>query len=192
LRFLVASRLKKAKLLAALRAKKAKAKAKLHERAKKVALLVAARLKKAKLLIALRAKKVKLRERAKEAKLIAANRAKEAEHKAVIAAEKVREHRTPAESNRLNWLSRREYKHIRQYTRALLLFTLDTPDEDGRPLGLDYGEIMKLTLKKFPIVTYPGPHRGLPTKISYKELGKISCDLNQDGLKLPFRHRAKK
>jgi hypothetical protein len=87
-------------------------------------------------------------------------------------------------------LSHRDYENIRQYARALLLFVCE--QKDGHSFGLDYGMILRLVLKKFPVVTYPGPHRGRPTKISLKELGKIACDLNRDAVKLPFRHRARK
>ena len=53
------------------------------------------------------------------------------------------------------------------------------------------GEIHALILRKFPIVKTSGPHKGKPTKMSFKELQAITGELNRNGVKLPFRPRRK-
>ena len=89
-------------------------------------------------------------------------------------------------STRLETLKRgKKFKTIRDFARALLLH-ICIRDADDRPIGFDYGEVMRLLKRRFPIVTYPGPHRGKPFNMSYKELGKLACELNRD-YQLPFR-----
>ena len=53
------------------------------------------------------------------------------------------------------------------------------------------GDIHDAILRKFPKVTNNGPHRGKPTKMPIKELHEIACELNRNGVKLPFRPRRK-
>jgi hypothetical protein len=83
-----------------------------------------------------------------------------------------------------------KYKTIREYAIALL--TLVHHRRDGRAYGYDYGSIRESILQKFPTVKNNGPHQGRPTKMSFKDLIEIGCELNRDGVKLPFRPRRKK
>lgn len=87
-------------------------------------------------------------------------------------------------------VQRRSYSTIRQYAEALVQ-CVQFSDDDGRDIGYDYGYIRKAVLKKFPVVTCNGPHRGRPTKMSYKELQGFVYDLNRRGVRLPFRPRRK-
>ena len=56
----------------------------------------------------------------------------------------------------------RKFATIRECAIALLLVE-HRIDLDGRKVGLDYRRIQKLVKKKFPVVTYNGPHKGQPT-----------------------------
>jgi len=82
----------------------------------------------------------------------------------------------------------RKHSSIQEYAITLLQLVYDT-DEDGRDIGYDYGIIRTAILRKFPTVSSSGPHRGRPTKIPFKELWEISCELNRNDVKLPFRPR---
>jgi hypothetical protein len=87
-----------------------------------------------------------------------------------------------------HWASRGKYKTIQEYAQKLIQL-VHFRDEDGRDIGYDYGLIHAAILRKFPIVKSTGPHKGKPTKMPYKELWEISCELNRNGVKLPFRPR---
>jgi hypothetical protein len=82
----------------------------------------------------------------------------------------------------------RKYATIRQYAMALLLVEAGH-DDDGRRVGLDYITIYELIKKKFPIVTYSGPHKGQPMRMTYKQLRWIATEMNRDGVVLPVRPR---
>jgi hypothetical protein len=64
-------------------------------------------------------------------------------------------------------------------------------DAEGRGIGYDYTYIRDAILRRFPTVKIGGPHRGKPTKMSYKELQKVTGEFNRQGVKLPFRPRRK-
>jgi hypothetical protein len=83
-----------------------------------------------------------------------------------------------------------KYKTIREYAIALMMLVHHR--RDGRAYGYDYGNIRECILKKFPTVKNTGPHHGRPTKMSFKDLIEIGCELNRDGVKLPFRPRRRK
>lgn len=82
------------------------------------------------------------------------------------------------------------YSMIREYAEKLICL-VRYRDPDGRDIGYDYEYIRALILRRFPIVTRNGPHKGKPTKMPYKELQEFSCELNRRGVKLPFRPRRK-
>lgn len=83
---------------------------------------------------------------------------------------------------------KRKYKAIRALAEALIKL-VHHKDADGRDIGYDYGSIHATILRKFPTVRSYGPHRGQPTKMPIKELHEIACELNRNGVKLPFRPR---
>lgn len=62
-------------------------------------------------------------------------------------------------------------------------------DGDGREIGFDYEYIRDAILRRFPKVKVGGPHKGQPTKMPYKELQKVTGELNRRSVKLPFRPR---
>ena len=64
-------------------------------------------------------------------------------------------------------------------------------DADGREIGFDYEYIRDAILRRFPKVKVGGPHKGRATKMPYKELQKMTGELNRQGVKLPFRPRRK-
>ena len=84
----------------------------------------------------------------------------------------------------------RKYTTIREFATVLIQLVRHR-DVDGRDIGFDYGDIHDSILRKFPKVTNNGPHRGNPTKMPIKELHEIACELNRNGVKLPFRPRRK-
>jgi hypothetical protein len=83
-----------------------------------------------------------------------------------------------------------KYNTIRDFAIELIKFVRST-DEDNRDIGLDYGYVRDAIIRKFPTVRSSGPHRGRPTKMPIKELHEIACELNRNGVKLPFRPRRK-
>ena len=87
------------------------------------------------------------------------------------------------------WSSSR-YKSIRDFTIALML-RVDRV-ENGRNIGFDYEHILKSIHRRFPLVTYKGPHMGRPSKMSYDELWEITRYLNFEGVVLPVRPRRQK
>lgn len=64
-------------------------------------------------------------------------------------------------------------------------------DEDHREIGYDYEYIRDAILRRYPQVRVGGPHKGRATKMPYKELQKVTGELNREGVKLPFRPRRK-
>jgi hypothetical protein len=64
-------------------------------------------------------------------------------------------------------------------------------DGDGREIGFDYEYIRAAILRRFPKVKVGGPHKGHTTKMPYKELQKVTGELNRKKVKLPFRPRRK-
>lgn len=85
-------------------------------------------------------------------------------------------------------VSHRRFKTIREYAAALLLVERMV-DADGRKIGLDYVTIYEHIKKKFPVVTYSGPHKGRPMRMTYKQLRWIATELNREGVVLPVRPR---
>lgn len=85
------------------------------------------------------------------------------------------------------------YKTIKQYVHALLLLSVSV-DEDGRRVGLGYIEILKRILRRFPTVTYKGPHFGHPTQMTVEELRRLACAMQRDDptARLPVRPRPRK
>ncbi len=96
------------------------------------------------------------------------------------------------EKFRAKWHSvmHRRYFTIREYAEALIRLVRFI-DGDGRPIGFDYEYIRNAVLRKFPVVPCNGPHKGRPTKMPYKELQEFACELNRQGVRLPFRPRRK-
>ena len=82
----------------------------------------------------------------------------------------------------------RKYSTIREFATELIKLVRHK-DADGRAIGFDYAEIHDAILRKFPTVRINGPHRGHPTKMPIKELHEIACELNRQGVILPFRPR---
>ena len=74
---------------------------------------------------------------------------------------------------------------------AAMVQLVHTRDADGRDIGFDYEYIREAILRRFPKVKVGGPHKGCATKMPYKELQKITGELNRKGVKLPFRPRRK-
>ena len=85
---------------------------------------------------------------------------------------------------------RRGYVTIHDFAIALICL-VHHKDADGREIGYDYGWIHQHIMQKFPHVTSSGPHKGKPTKMPFKELQKVTGELNRKGVKLPFRPRRK-
>ena len=82
------------------------------------------------------------------------------------------------------------YASIKEFATKLIQL-VHHRDPDGRDIGFDYGDIHATILRKFPTVESKGPHSGRPTKMPIKELHEIACELNRNGVKLPFRPRRK-
>lgn len=98
--------------------------------------------------------------------------------------------RRPPSLVRREALRGRVFYSIREYAEALIQL-VNYKDPDGRAIGFDYGYIRKAVLKKFPVVFCNGPHKGRPTKMPFKELQEFACELNRQGVRLPFRPRRK-
>jgi hypothetical protein len=97
---------------------------------------------------------------------------------------------TPALKEEWRRVRDRRYVTIRSYAEALIQLVRYV-DADGRRIGADYGLIRKLVLRRFPTVRRNGPHKGRPTKMPFKELQEFACELNRQGVRLPFRPRRK-
>jgi len=91
----------------------------------------------------------------------------------------------------LRSVAQRKFATIRECAIALLLVE-HTVDDDGRKVGLDYDVIREFIKKKFPVITYNGPHKGKPMRMSFKKLRWIATELNREGARLPVRPRVKK
>lgn len=93
---------------------------------------------------------------------------------------------------RTRWKSAlgKNYFTIREYAEALIQL-VHRHDDDKRDIGFDYEYIRDAILRKFPVVPRNGPHKGKPTKMPYKELQEFACELNRQGVRLPFRPRRK-
>ena len=98
--------------------------------------------------------------------------------------------RDPVLHSRWRSVRNKSYVTIRAFAEALIQLVREY-DQDGRGIGFDYETIRAEILRRFPIITRNGPHRGKRTKMPYKELQELSCDLNRRGVKLPFRPRRK-
>jgi hypothetical protein len=85
----------------------------------------------------------------------------------------------------------RQYDTIHEFA-ATMVQLVHYRDPDGRDIGFDYEYIRNAIIARFPIVTVRGPHKGQPTKMPYKELQKITGELNRKGIRLPFRPRRRK
>lgn len=96
----------------------------------------------------------------------------------------------PALRKRWLYTVRNKYLTIRQYAETLITLVHEH-DSDGREIGFDYEYIRNSILQKFPVVLRNGPHKGKPTKMPYKELQEFACELNRQGVRLPFRPRRK-
>jgi|SRR6185312_8496510 len=87
-----------------------------------------------------------------------------------------------------NRVMHRTYPNIRKFAEQLIQLP-HHDDKDGRVIGDDYGVIRRHILRKYPKVLNDGPHKGQPTQMPIKELQAIACELNRNGVKLPFRPR---
>lgn len=85
---------------------------------------------------------------------------------------------------------RRHYPTIHEFAEALVRL-VHYRDADKREIGFDYEYIRGAILRRFPKVKIGGPHKGRETKMPYKELQKVTGELNRKGVKLPFRPRRK-
>ena len=92
---------------------------------------------------------------------------------------------------------KRRYKSMLAYAIDLLL-RVDHVDEHGREIGFDYEQIRRQILRKFPVVTHNGPHKGKPSKMPLGRghgshgsnggsLWDIARILNREGVRLPAR-----
>lgn len=93
--------------------------------------------------------------------------------------------------NATGWMTsriHRKYATIREYAEMLIKL-VHYHDDDGREIGYDYRYIRETILRKFPTVGRNGPYKGRPTKMPYKELQEFACELNRQGVRLPFRPR---
>ncbi len=66
---------------------------------------------------------------------------------------------------------------IKSYAQDLLLVTVL---DDGRNVGLSYLEIIRKIKRNLRVVTYGGPHRGQPIRLTVKELQKIAYAMRRD------------
>ena len=74
---------------------------------------------------------------------------------------------------------------IKQFAISLLLFRAD------RNTGYSYLQILSKIKRRFPVITYKGPHKGKPIKMVVGDLRKIASRINQDdpAVRLPLRPR---
>ena len=87
----------------------------------------------------------------------------------------------------------RKLKTIKQYAISLLLRCVKV-DADRRNIGFSYLQILSKIKQRFPIVTYGGPYKGQPIRMTVKDLQKLAVHVNQDDptARLPVRPRHKK
>lgn len=83
------------------------------------------------------------------------------------------------------------HKTVKGYAVALILQSTGT-DYEGRNVGLSYREILARVRKVFPIITYNGPHKGQPIKMTVKQLREIAYTMQSEdrSLRLPVRPRS--
>jgi|SRR6185369_8766432 len=83
------------------------------------------------------------------------------------------------------------YTTVKDYAKHLMLKIVDT-DDDGRFVGLSYGQILQRIRTKFPTITYNGPHKGRPIKMTVKQLREIAYTMQSVDrtLRLPVRPRS--
>jgi hypothetical protein len=83
------------------------------------------------------------------------------------------------------------HKTVKGYAIALILQSIGT-DYEGRNVGLSYREILARIRKAFPIITYNGPHKGQPIKMTVKQLREIAYTMQSENrkLRLPVRPRS--
>ncbi len=72
------------------------------------------------------------------------------------------------------------------------MLAVDDTDEDGRFVGYTYAEILKRVRRKFRTITYAGPHKGKPIRMTVKQLREIAYALQSTkrNLRLPVRPRS--
>ena len=80
---------------------------------------------------------------------------------------------------------------IKQYAISLLLLRGVSVDSDNRSTGYSYLQILSKIRRRFPVITYKGPHKGKPIKMVVGDLRKIASRINQDdpAVRLPLRPR---
>lgn len=83
------------------------------------------------------------------------------------------------------------YKTVKGYAVALILQSTGT-DYEGRNVGLSYREILRRLHRTFPVITYNGPHKGRPIKMTVKQLREIAYTMQSEdrSLRLPVRPRS--
>lgn len=88
-------------------------------------------------------------------------------------------------------MATKKFGSVKEYAIHLML-TVDDTDEDGRFVGLTYAEILKRVRRKFPTITYAGPHKGQPIRMTVKQLREIAYALQSTkrNLRLPVRPRS--
>jgi hypothetical protein len=84
----------------------------------------------------------------------------------------------------------RKLKTIKEYAITLLLRCVEV-DADKRNIGYSYLQILRKIRQRFPIVTYGGPYKGQPIRMTVKDLQKLAVHVNQDdpAARLPVRPR---
>jgi hypothetical protein len=87
----------------------------------------------------------------------------------------------------------RKIETIKDCAIKLLRYCVTT-DANGRRIGYSYLQILSKIKKRFPIVTYGGPHKGQPIRMTIKDLRKVAeYSLQDDPItRLPVRPRYKK
>lgn len=84
-----------------------------------------------------------------------------------------------------------QHPSMRAYAQELMQ-RVDHTDADGRNIGLDYDQIRAMVLRAFPRVTCHNKHFGKPSKCGIKEMHEMACELNRQGVRMPFRPRRKR
>ena len=87
----------------------------------------------------------------------------------------------------------RKITPINRYAATLLLRVVEV-DADKRNIGYSYLKILAKIKNKFPTITYGGPHKGKPIRMTIKDLHKIAVSINQNDptARLPVRPRPRK
>ena len=86
-----------------------------------------------------------------------------------------------------------KFLSAKRYARELTLW-ITSQDDCGRNVGLSYDAILELVRERFPIITYTGPHKDQPIKMSVKQLREIAYVMQGEdrGLRFPVRPRSKR